>query len=136
MILVYEGPTIEDIGNLLEGTWKIENKESYETWHKGDTGNLEGYAYRLIGTTKKVTETLVISVQDGVLTYHATVPNQNDGATILFRLNKSLGDDYSFENPNHDFPKRIIYDPISESEIQVHVLGEDDKGFSYKLIKQ
>ena len=34
-----------------------------------------------------------------------------------------------FENPNHDFPKRLIYTRKKANKMIVEVKGEDDKGF-------
>ncbi|MFT5166336.1 MAG: hypothetical protein ACI8P3_001567 [Saprospiraceae bacterium] len=42
---------------------------------------------------------------------------------------------YSFENPAHDFPEKIIYQFLSTTQFFVQVLGEKDKGFSFKMDK-
>jgi hypothetical protein len=68
--------------------------------------------------------------------YEATVPNQNEGQTIRFIRNPEIKTYFSFENLNHDFTKRIQYQMISDDEIKINVLGDDGRGFSYKLIRQ
>jgi len=68
--------------------------------------------------------------------YEATVPNQNDGETIQFTLNTEIKLYFSFENDKHDFPKKIQYKKISDNEIEVAVLGDNGKGFSYTQFKQ
>ena len=121
--------------DFLEGTWKMENKETYEEWKKeGEV--LIGHAYKLLEGQKQISETLKIKTENEDLIYEATVPNQNDGRTIPFRLNRAVQDQLSFENLTHDFPKKIQYKLINETRIQVMVLGEDDQGFGYFLIKQ
>jgi len=120
--------------DVLVGTWKMENKETYEVWEK-EKDSLKGHAFSLREGQKQITETLEIEISDHDIIYKATVPNQNEGQTIPFKLNKSVQDLLSFENMTHDFPKKIQYKWINEDRIQVHVLGEDDKGFSYILIK-
>ncbi len=121
---------------FIEGTWKVENKEQYEVWNKIDSKTYEGYGYKLKDGQKKRTEVLSISEIQGNLTYEATVPSQNEGATIPFVHNESVTDAISFENLTHDFPKKIIYKQLNDVEIQVQVLGDNDQGFSYKIIKQ
>ena len=121
--------------DFLLGTWKMENKDTYEVWQK-EGNKFTGHAYKLIDDQKQITETLEIEVIDGDVVYSPTVPNQNDGKAIPFKLNRSIHDLLSFENMAHDFPKKIRYQRINETRIHVSVLGEDDKGFSYFMERQ
>ena len=121
---------------FLEGLWKIENKNTYESWKKTNEGNYIGEAYKLIDGEKQITETLSIKVTEEGITYFANVPTQNGGRTIPFKLNTLIEDKASFENLAHDFPKKIQYQLINESKLLVRVLGDGDEGFSYYLLKQ
>ncbi len=121
--------------DFLIGTWKVEGKETYETWNKkGD--RLVGESYKKRGDQKYITETLEIKEENGKFIYIATVKNQNDGKGIPFTLQEVKDNLYSFENVSHDFPKKIQYKILSKTSLQVSVLGEGDKGFSYKILKQ
>jgi hypothetical protein len=122
--------------HFLEGNWKIENKENYETWKINSDCSLEGKAFKIRAEKEIITEYLLIKVVDKNVTYHATVANQNNGQTIEFVLNNPLKDKVSFENLTHDFPKKIQYTKLDETTLFVEVLGENDKGFSFKMIKQ
>jgi len=121
--------------DFLLGTWKVEGKETYESWKK-DGGKLIGESYKKRGEQKYVTETLEIHEKEGKLIYIATVKNQNNGKGIPFTLQEVKDDLYSFENLAHDFPKKIQYKILNGTSLQVSVLGEGDKGFSYKMKKQ
>ncbi|NNE29214.1 MAG: hypothetical protein HKN16_06235 [Saprospiraceae bacterium] len=118
--------------HVLSGTWKVEGKNVYEEWQAND-GGLVGKGYSLIEGEKLIRETLSIRPENGSIIYTATVPNQNEGASIPFILNPSIDSLLSFENPEHDFPKKIQYKPISDNQIDVRVLGEGDQGFSQVL---
>lgn len=120
---------------FLKGTWKIENKSTFEEWNFKDN-QFTGTSYKMNNDTKVITETLLISITDGAIVYEANVPSQNGGKTIPFVLNTSISDKLSFENLNHDFPKKIQYQKITSTKILVQILGEGDKGFSYHIIKQ
>ena len=122
--------------NNLEGTWKVENKSTYESWEKTNTSSFKGSSYKLVNGEKKVTETLSIEENNDKVIYKATVPSQNQGQTIPFILNTKNENLLSFENLKHDFPKKIQYKVITKDKLLVNVLGEDDKGFSYYLIRQ
>lgn len=130
-----EGNNLDQV-RFLEGTWKTENKETYEVWKKNDDGTMEGYSYKLKAGEKVVSEYLSLKMIDGNLTYQARVPNQNNGQTIPFVLNKAVTDQLSFENLSHDFPKKIQYKSLDAQTTLVSVLGDGDKGFKFKMVKQ
>lgn len=121
--------------DFLTGTWKIEGRDTYENWQKNNN-TLIGKSYRIKDNKEYVSETLSITTANNIVTYTATVLNQNDGKGIDFILNPEVNKKLSFENLNHDFPKKIQYTKLSNTEVFVEVLGEGDKGFSYKMFKQ
>ena len=121
---------------FLEGTWKTENKETYEVWKKNEDGSMEGYSYKIKADEKVVSEYLTIKIVGDNLTYQARVPNQNNGQTIPFVWNNTIKDQLSFENLSHDFPKKIQYKALDAQTILVSVLGDGDKGFKYRILKQ
>lgn len=121
---------------FFTGTWKVENKESYETWRINDDGSLEGFSYKIKAGEKQVTESLTIKEHKDHILYTAKVPNQNNGQPVDFKWNKAVKDKFSFENEAHDFPKKVQYTKLNDTTLFVSVLGDHDKGFSYKLFKQ
>lgn len=125
---------LQDV-NFLIGTWKVENKASYESWETVKNQEMKGYSYKILDGEIVISENLSIKKLKNQTVYEATVLNQNDGKTIPFILNTNDNDWFSFENETHDFPKKIQYKILSKDTLQVQVLGKDDQGFSYKLIK-
>ncbi|WP_394748985.1 hypothetical protein [Spongiimicrobium salis] len=121
--------------SFLIGTWKIENKNTFEVWEQKDS-HLKGHSYKEVANEKRILETLSIKKAKNMLIYEALVPNQNQGKAIPFTLNTELTDLISFENLKHDFPKKIQYKKIDATKILVNVLGPENQGFSYYLIKQ
>lgn len=120
---------------FLEGTWKMENKELYEHWDKLNDLNLKGFSYSLTNGQMMVMEYLNIIQSENEIVYTATVINQNQGRGIDFKLTRA-DNAYIFENPDHDFPKKIVYQMLNETEMFVEVSDGDKKGFSYKMKKQ
>lgn len=114
----------------------MEGKEQYEVWESSKNKELIGYSYKFNDNQKIITETLSIKIIENNLIYEATVPDQNEGKPIPFILNKKIKEYLSFENIKHDFPKKIQYKRLNEDEIEVTVLGDEGKGFSYKQLKQ
>ena len=126
--------TMNQIVGLFAGTWKVEGKETFEKWEKNDSA-FKGKGYQLKDNQEKVSEYLEIKNIEGRIYYLATVLNQNNGATVKFALTKAENDEFVFENPEHDFPQKLIYKKLSDREMFVRVLGKAGKGFSFKMSK-
>lgn len=118
----------------LIGTWKHESREIYEKW-TFENDSLTGYGYELKDGQEKITETLRLWEAGDRVIYEATVTNQNQGKPVQFVLNEEETGRLQFENPAHDFPRKIIYEFLSPDRIRVHVLGENDNGFDFYLKK-
>jgi hypothetical protein len=129
--------TIEDI-HWLEGHWAEDSKDSegeatmlfHEEW-KAEKDRLfgSGSLENVKDGTTKALEQIAIEWRDGTLHYAATVGNQNDGNTIYFRLLSTTADSLHFKNPEHDFPRQIIYVKKDEGKrLEVTLTGINDKG--------
>ena len=117
------------------GIWKIEGKETFESWTITNDNNLEGLSYKLINNENSILENLKIIKSDSSIIYKAQVLNQNDKKWVSFYLNYKETGKLSFENSEHYFPKKIQYTFIDKSKIYVEVKGKKDQGFSYYLLR-
>lgn len=121
--------------DFLQGTWKKENKETYEHWDKLNDNSLKGFSYKLNNGQLTISEYLDISRSSNKTIYTATVVNQNNGESVNFELTQS-DSTFIFENPEHDFPKIIVYQKLSDTELSVSVSNGNKKGSAYKMTKQ
>lgn len=121
--------------DFLQGTWKMENREVYEHWDKLNENTLKGFSYKMTDGQMSITEYLNITQTDNKITYTAFVLNQNQGEGINFLLTQS-DSSVVFENPEHDFPKKIVYSKLSDREIFVEVSDGNEIGFSFRMLKQ
>ena len=126
----------EKLSSFLQGNWKAENKNMYEHWDVVNDSCLRGFAYEVKNGHMVVLEYLDITSQNQEIVYTATVLNQNNGSGIAFTLRQTDSLTYSFENFNHDFPKKIIYKKQSSVKVHVTVSDGEQKYFSYYMIKQ
>lgn len=120
---------------FLQGTWKTENRDTYEHWDKLNESSLKGFAYKLEDGKIRVTEYLEIGLKKQDVVYTATLADQNQGEGVDFKLVAAEGV-WNFVNPVHDFPQKIVYRELSANEIFVEVSDGAGKGFSYKMIRQ
>lgn len=121
--------------DFLQGTWKMENKEVYEHWDKLNENTQKGFSYKLKNGQMFISEYLDITKANNEIIYSATVLKQNQGKAVNFKLTKT-DSTFTFENPNHDFPKKIVYQKLNDTEIYVQVSDGKQKGFAYKMQKQ
>lgn len=95
----------------IAGCWVIDDKargrQMTEQWMKPAGGMMVGMA-RTVRNGKAVSwEYTRLIEKDGDVFYVAK-PSQNTSET-LFKLVRSSAAEAVFENPEHDFPQRIIY---------------------------
>ncbi len=135
LIVSCNKPSIQKF-NTLSGTWKIDGKEQYEVWEILDNTEFKGYVYTIENGGKVISEELQLFKLGDEFVYVARVFNQNKGENVIFRLNLEEKEMWSFENEQHDFPKKIQYKKIDENTLDIQVLGGNNKGFSYRQIRQ
>lgn len=121
---------------VIEGLWKIENnsENSLEEWSCISDSLMIGKSYTINNKDTIINEFLKIKAIDYAFYYSAKVLNQNNAEEIFFKLIKSEYKTFTFENPNHDFPKRIIYNLSQKNRIVASI--ENDKKKFIILMKR
>jgi hypothetical protein len=117
----------------MEGTWQVADRNSFEHWDLLKPNSLRGVMFKMEMGLPVVSEYLEIRQLGEDFIYTATVLNQNQGEGIPFVLEQA-DSCYSFENPEHDFPKIIRYKPVTENRISVFV-GTELEGVAFDLIR-
>jgi hypothetical protein len=128
-----EAPAVQetklDQASWILGEWQLESPEGMfvEKWQKEtDTSYLgEG---SLTGKNGEVlfSEKLRLEQRAGTLYYIPTIASQNDGKPVLFKEKSFAAGEIVFENPEHDFPQRIIYQKASDSTLYARVEGKQN----------
>lgn len=116
-------PTIDiNTFDFLIGKWETDfgKFKYYEKWEK-ENNNLNGNGYRIKDGERFDGEKLLLINIHGYISYIATVGKQQP---ILFALVKSNDGNFVFENKEHDFPQRIIYQLINNDSVKVLTEGE------------
>jgi hypothetical protein len=120
----------------LVGKWKVDSDKSkkYEVWQM-DGNRLKGEGYSVKEGQKNVFETLFLEDFGGQWAYIALPDKQQ---ITLFALVHSENNRYVFENKEHDFPQRIIYNYDDSKHIHVSVEADHNgktKKFELNLSK-
>lgn len=126
------------IGQLgwLSGCWAAPGAEagSGEQWMTPAGGTLLGMSRTVKGGKSTAWEFLQIREVDGQLAYVAKPHNQPEAA---FKLVTLEGSSAIFENPQHDFPQRIIYKRDGD-KLQARIEGTMNgkaKGKDFPLLR-
>ena len=111
----------EDRMAWLVGAWvsETEGGTTTESWRRVSDNTMEGVAYVTTGDSTRVSEYLRIE-RFGDDIFYIAKPGQNEFPTA-FRLVSAGEKRLVFENPNHDFPQRIIYTLTSETSLSVRI---------------
>lgn len=122
----------------LEGTWKMVTKRGAicEAWTKVDANRLQSKGYFIRGTDTLVNERVALTNTKEGIFYTSTVEDQNNKQPIAFKMTKAEDNIFVFENPQHDFPRRIVYKFITADSLHAFVDDGTETGkrqnFYYK----
>ena len=113
----------------LIGTWEMPKSNGsvmLETWQVKDSKSLTGLGLKVTGRDTTLLETISLYYDKGDVWYAPAVTNQNYGLAVPFKLVDSKTNQYTFENPEHDFPQRIVYEfkPVNKVEPFAVSLGD------------
>ncbi|HEY6230037.1 MAG TPA: DUF6265 family protein [Pyrinomonadaceae bacterium] len=104
-----KSPTLADLA-WLTGCWEGRQGDAIieEVWSKSAGGTMLGFG-RTVKRGKTTTfEFMQIRETNRSLTY---MPQPEGGTRFNFPLKDSFAGKMTFENPEHDFPQRVIYQP-------------------------
>jgi Domain of unknown function (DUF6265) len=129
-------PALEPFARL-SGQWIANGDDGkiLEQWYAGSENRiLEGGSFQINGTDSILTERLTIAATDSGIYYIAAVKGQNNNQPVAFRMMPSENGQLIFENPDHDFPKKLMYTFSGDDSLTVNVYG-DSLSFTINFIR-
>jgi hypothetical protein len=117
---------IEKLG-WISGCWVSDNGKQRieEQWMRPAGGSMIGMGRTVVDDKTHSTEFMQIREREGRIAY--IVALEMGAKPVVFRLVKSSDGEAVFENPQHDFPQRIIYRRESPDALFARIEG-DEKG--------
>ncbi len=98
---------------LLTETWTRENDSTFSA---------RSYFVKTAGDTLHL-EAITLAENASGVTYTPTVQGQNGNKPVTFRMTASDAASMTFENPQHDYPSKIVYRKISADSIVAEISG-------------
>ncbi len=113
----------------LQGTWSMTTKRGavYEEWKKVDKNYLQNKGYVLKGADTIINERVALTNTAGGIFYTSTVEEQNNKQPVAFKMTKAENNIFVFENPAHDFPKRIVYKLVTADSLHAYIDDGNDE---------
>ena len=125
-----------DTASWLSGCWRgdVGGEQVTEQWIKPAGGAMLGLSWTVSNNKMARHEFLQIRAKEDGQLYYIALPSGQKEAS--FKLVKAGPQELIFENPDHDFPQRIIYRREGEDSLKARIEGIDkgkEKGFDYSL---
>jgi hypothetical protein len=106
----------------LAGTWLTDDGETEEVWTTPRGGTMLGVNRTVVAGVLRHFEHLRIASEEGAIFYHASPVRQ---APARFRLVEQ-GERLVFEDPEHDYPQRIVYRRLAVDRLEAGIEGSDE----------
>src|SRR5687768_11708605 len=128
----------------VEGKWSMtfgdspESGSIVETWEKVNDTLFAGQSYEVVNGDSTLVETIQLVASNGEIFYIPITQQQNDRKPVTFRLTRTEGRKFTFENPEHDFTTNIVYDFQNDTTLNASISGMirgDVKGMDFKYTK-
>ncbi len=114
----------------LSGSWKMSTPRGaiIESWSVLDDSTLTGESVMIkTDGEKKQLENIRLVFREQSYYYIPVAIGQNNDQPVKFRITSRGEKGFVAENPDHDFPKRIIYTLVNSDSLHAVVDdGEDD----------
>lgn len=130
-----ENPTLADL-SWMSGDWQTAaggRRQIEEHWTAAAGGSMMGVSRTIAGDKTVEFEYLRIEQRDDGIYYVAHPKARCPGTD--FKLTRASATEAVFENPQHDFPKRIIYRKTDDGLTASIDAGEGSKGMSFVFKK-
>ena len=120
-------PSLSSIEWLL-GNWEnVSPKRTLcEQWKKIDDSTFAGQSFVVKNSDTTYLESIRLQKRAGIISYNPTVPDQNEGKTIQFNLTAVDRESFTFENPRHDFPQKLVYMHKEDGSLHAHLEGVEE----------
>ena len=118
----------------LIGTWQEVDENSFEVW-KVEDSFLSGSSYKVDKSgNKTLTEEIKLIKKGNDFFYMPDVAGPQ--GPIEFKITSFDTNSFTAENPEHDFPKKIVYKKINENQLDATISGGSRSiRYSFKKVK-
>ncbi|MCH5597584.1 DUF6265 family protein [Niabella ginsengisoli] len=125
----------------LSGNWHHSSEEgnATEQWRRVNDSTYAAESFIIVKNDTVFYETMHLEQRAGSVYCIINAKEQNKNEAVSFKLTSSEPDILVFENPQHDFPTKIVYNKIGEDSLFAEISGtingkERKEGFPFKKL--
>ncbi|WP_343692688.1 DUF6265 family protein [Chitinophaga sp.] len=120
------------------GYWRMPTKHSTftEYWVKSDDNTWKGVTHRITGRDSVEMDQMQLTRSGNNLYFTiAAVADPKSGKPVVFKVTVIQYNGFVAENPDCDYPQKIVYKWKKDDELEVHFKGEKEKTFSEIILE-
>lgn len=112
--------------NWLLGNWENKLPEGLltETWSKKNDSTFTATSFFIIDKDTVHSESIELTQLKEELIYRPTVKGQNNDEPVDFKLTSDTENTFTFENAAHDYPQKITYKKVNETNLLATISGK------------
>lgn len=121
----------------IQGYWRMTTKRSVftEYWEKVDEHTWRGITYHITGKDSVMMDRMQLQ-EDGKDMYYSVVGlSDKDGKPALFKVTVIQANGFVAENPDVDYPQKVVYKWKKADDMEVHFKGIKEKTFSEIILE-
>lgn len=109
----------------LLGKWenKSDDGNLLEIWRKVNDSLFIGESYFIKEKDTLHSEKIELKQQGEELLYLTTIQGQNNDKPVTFKHNIEATKELVFENPNNEYPRKIVYKPFAKDHLLIEISG-------------
>jgi hypothetical protein len=125
------GPEVETFEQMQKAEWLIgewgaafpDGSVLTESWTKDNDSVFSAKTYVVAGKDTVFSEMVSLQELNGKLIYNVSVSDQNEGKAVAFEMTSATEKQLVFENPTHDYPKKITYNKFENDSLVAEISG-------------
>lgn len=120
---------IPEVFKAWQGCWEFQRGDTLyrECWKEETPSLYRGVGLNLKGNDTLFHEQITLSFSENRLLYAVRGAQDDPSKTVGFFCDNWKGEEYRFENLQHDFPQRIVYQKPKENRLNAYIEGFIDK---------
>lgn len=109
----------------LVGNWENNSQQGNlsETWTKENDSVLKGTAYFIKKTDTLHFEAITLYQNGEDVHYSTSVKGQHNDKPVAYKLTSATATKWVFENHAHDYPKKIVYNKVTDDSLVAQLSG-------------
>lgn len=120
---------IPDVFQSWLGCWEFHRSDTLyrECWKAESPSVFRGVGLNLLGNDTLFHEQITLSFSENRLCYAVRGAQDDPSKSVGFFCDNWKGEEYRFENLQHDFPQRIVYQKPANNRFNAYIEGLIDK---------